>query len=88
MTIGFALPSTNRGNKSNRIRASSTSEQQGGKLTLQLAWLAGKKLVTVPRRALVGSAKTGEQDRTQTWTSTVESSARGRKSYRHLYQIM
>ena len=32
-----------------RIRATSSCEQQGGKLTLQLAWLAGKELVTVPR---------------------------------------
>ena len=34
---------------------------------------------------VLGSATTGKQDSTQTWTSTVESSARGRKSYRHVH---
>ena len=32
-----------------RIRTTSAYEQQGGKVTLQLAWLAGKELVTVPQ---------------------------------------
>ena len=32
-----------------RILATSAYEQQGGKQTLQLAWLAGKQLVTVPQ---------------------------------------
>ena len=32
-----------------RTRVTSAYEQQGGKLTLQLAWLAGKELVTIPR---------------------------------------
>ena len=50
MTIDFALPSINRGKISVQgIRATSACEQQGGKLTLQFAWLAGKELVTVPR---------------------------------------
>ena len=49
VTIGFALPSTNRGIRVKRIRATSACEQQGGKLTLQLAWPAGNELVTVPR---------------------------------------
>ena len=31
------------------IRATSTCEQQGGKLTMQLAWLAKLELVTIPR---------------------------------------
>ena len=49
VTIGFALPSSKRGNKRQESRATSACEQQGEKLTLQLAWLAGKELVTVPR---------------------------------------
>ena len=31
------------------MRATSAYESQGGKLTLQLAWLAREELVTVPR---------------------------------------
>ena len=31
------------------MRATSAYEPQGGKLTLQLAWLAREELVTVPR---------------------------------------
>ena len=50
VTIGFVLPNTQIGEMSvKRIRATSAYEQQGGKLTLQLAWLAGKELVTVPQ---------------------------------------
>ena len=49
-----------------------------GKLTLQLAWLARKELVTIPRYRICYNRK---QDSTQTWTSTVKSSARERKSY-------
>ena len=58
VTIAFALPSTNRGNKG--IRATSACEQQGGKLTLQLAWLAGKELVTVPRYQDLLPLETGQ----------------------------
>ena len=49
VTIGFVLPNTNRELSVKRIRATSAYEQQGGKLTLQLAWLAGMELVTVPQ---------------------------------------
>ena len=49
VTIGFALPNTNREISVKRIRTTSAYEQQGGKLTLQLAWLVGKELVTVPQ---------------------------------------
>ena len=51
VTIGFALPSTAQIGEISvkRIRATSACEQQGEKLNLQLAWLAGEELVTVPR---------------------------------------
>ena len=49
VTIRFVLPNTNQEISVKRIRATSAYEQQGGKLTLQLAWLAGKELVTVPQ---------------------------------------
>ena len=50
VTIDFALPNSNRGKISVKgIRATSACKQQGAKLALQLAWLAGKELVTIPR---------------------------------------
>ena len=49
VTIGFVLPNTNRGNKRYENSSDWAYEQQGAKLTLQLAWLAGKELVTVPQ---------------------------------------
>ena len=49
VTIGFTFPSTNREISVKRSRTTSACEQQGEKLTLQLDWLAGKELVTVPR---------------------------------------
>ena len=49
VTIGFAFQKQIVEISVKRIRATSACEQQGGKLTLQLGWLAGKELVTVPR---------------------------------------
>ena len=48
VTIGFALPKIGE-ISAKRIRTTSAYEQQGEKLTLQLAWLVGKELVTVPQ---------------------------------------
>ena len=49
MTIGFALQTQIREISVKRIRATSAYEQHGGKVTLQLACLGGKELVTVPQ---------------------------------------
>ena len=49
MTIGFAFQTQIGEISIKRIRATSAYEQQGGKVTLQLAWLGGEELVTVPQ---------------------------------------
>ena len=47
VTIGLSFQTQIGEISVKRIRTTSAYEQQGGKLTLQLAWLAGKELVTV-----------------------------------------
>ena len=49
VTIGLVLPSTNQGNKHKENSSDFGVRTTRGKLTLQLAWLAGKELVTIPR---------------------------------------
>ena len=58
-------------------------EQRKGKTNsaTSLASRKGTRLCST----VLGSATTGKQDSTQIWTSTVESSACGRKSYRHVH---
>ena len=68
MTIGFAVASTSRGVKRKENSSDFGVRTTGGKTKSQLAWLAGKELVTIPRYRICYNWK---QDRTQTWTSTV-----------------
>ena len=68
VTIGFSLPSTNRGLKRKDNSSDFGVRTTRGKTNSQLAWLAGKELVTIPRYRICYNWK---QDRTQTWTSTV-----------------
>ena len=68
VTIGFALPRTNRGLKRKENSSDFGVRTTRGKTNSQLAWLAGKELVTIPRYRICYNWK---QDRTQTWTSTV-----------------
>ena len=49
VTIGLSFQTQIGEISVKRIRATSAYEQQGGKLTLQLAWLPGKEFVTVPQ---------------------------------------
>ena len=52
-----------------RIRATSSCEQQGGKTNSATRLASGKG--TRHCSTVLGSATTGKQDSTQTWTSTV-----------------
>ena len=68
VTIGFALPSTNRGLKRKENSSDFGVRTTRGKTNSQLAWEAGKELVTIPRYRICYNWK---QYRTQAWTSTV-----------------
>ena len=68
VTTGFALPSTNRGIERKENSSDFGVRTTRGETNSQLAWLAGKELVTIPRYRICYNWK---QDRTQTWTSTV-----------------
>ena len=68
VTIGFALPATNRGIERKENSGDFGVRTTRGKTNSQLAWQAGKELVTIPRYRICYNWK---QYRTQAWTSTV-----------------
>ena len=68
VTIGFALPATNREIKRKENSSDFGVRTTRGKTNSQLAWQAGKELVTIPRYRICYNWK---QYRTQAWTSTV-----------------
>ena len=68
VTIGFALPATNRGIERKENSGDLGVRTTKGKTNSQLAWQAGKELVTIPRYRICYNWK---QYRTQAWTSTV-----------------
>ena len=68
VTIVFALPATNREIKRKENSSDFGVRTTRGKTNSQLAWLAGKELVTIPRYRICYNWK---QYRTQAWTSTV-----------------